>query len=133
MILTPMLFSLALLGGPNPKTVAPVASAAPAKACIAADRTGTFRVVTKKTGGTALGLGLIVLENIDGCLEASFVTDDAGPAIIDGVAINGNTLTGNLKLSSGTAKVSLQFVGTNIAGSIVQGRNEWSIEGHKTS
>jgi len=101
--------------------------------CVSAERTGTFRVTTQKPGGRDLGLGLIVLENIDGCLEATFITDNAGPAIIDGLSITNGTLNGALRLSTGSAKVSLRFEGTSIAGSIVQGRNEWSIAGRKTS
>jgi hypothetical protein len=47
--------------------------------------------------------------------------------------LTADTLKGNLKLSSGAAKLSLQFVGSGVAGTIVQGRNQWSVEGHKTS
>ena len=137
MMLSATMFALALIGG-DPKIPALTLSATPtapatATACLSVDRTGTFRVVTKKAGGTALGLGLVVLENINGCLEATFITDDSGPAIIDGLSVSGDTLKGNLKLSTGNAKLLLQFTGTSVAGSIVQGRNEWSIEGRKTS
>ena len=132
MIISATILALSLLAS-DPKPAAAQPSIAPAKTCVAAERTGTFRVVTKKSGGTALGLGLVLLENIDGCLEATFITDDAGPAIIDGLSLSGDTLKGNLKLSSGSAKVSLQFIGTGVAGSIVQGRNEWTVEGRKTS
>ena len=127
------ILALTLLSTEPVRQPATAAVSPRATTCISADRTGTFRVITKKTGGKELGLGIVILENIDGCLEATFVTDEAGPAIIDVTTLNADTLKGNLKLSSGTAKVSLQFVGTNVAGTIVQGRNEWSVEGHKTS
>jgi hypothetical protein len=134
MTISATFLALSLLGSDPKLTAAPRAvSADPAKTCVSADRTGTFRVITKKAGGTALGLGLVLLENIDGCLEATFITDGAGPAIIDGLSLSGDTLKGNLKLSTGAAKVSLQFIGNGVAGSIVQGRNEWSVEGRKTS
>jgi hypothetical protein len=127
-----MILAFTLLGS-NPKRV-PASHVMPAaKVCVSAERTGTFRVVTKHQGSTALGLGLVVLENIDGCLEVTFITDEAGPAIIEEVSVTGDTLKGTLKLSSGSAKMMLQFAGANVAGSIVQGRNEWSVEGHKTS
>jgi hypothetical protein len=126
------LLALALVGS-DPKPAARAVSPTPVKACVAAERTGTFRVVTKKAGGTALGLGLVLLENIDGCLEATFITDDAGPAIIDALSLSGDTLKGTLKLTTGSAKLSLQFAGSGVAGTIVQGRNEWSVEGRKTS
>jgi hypothetical protein len=132
MMLSATMLALALIGG-GPKTPAIALAAAPAKACLSVDRTGTFRVVTKKAGGTALGLGLVVLENINGCLEATFITDDSGPAIIDGLSVSGDTLKGNLKLTTGSAKLMLQFAGASVTGSIVQGGNEWSIEGRKTS
>ncbi len=135
MFASPMILALALFGAQPQPTHAPMPHAAPAaaKSCTSAERTGTFRVVTKHQGSTAVGLGLVVLENIDGCLEATFVTDDAGPAVIEELVLSGDTLKGTLKLTSGSAKLSLQFVGSNVAGSIVQGRNEWSVEGRKTS
>jgi hypothetical protein len=132
MMFSATMFALALFGG-DPKTPAVVAPGQQAHECLAAERTGTFRVVTKKAGGSAVGLGLVVLENINGCLAATFITDDAGPAIIDGLSLAGDTLRGTVRLSSGTARLALQFIGANVAGSIVQGRNEWSIEGRKTS
>ena len=131
MIISAMMLAAALVGT-NPRTAPALAMSTP-KACPAVSHTGTFRIVTKKTGGTALGLGLVVLENIDGCLEATFITDDAGPAIIDGLSVAGDTVNGNLRLSTGSAKVSLQFEGTNVAGSITQGRDRWTVEGRKTS
>jgi hypothetical protein len=130
---TATILALSLLSGDPRTTSANSARTQPAKTCVAIDRTGTFRVMTKKDGGTALGLGLVLLENIDGCLEATFVTDESGPALIDNVSITGDTLKGNLHLSTGTAKLSLQFIGTNVVGTIVQGRNAWSVEGRKTS
>jgi len=134
MILSATMFALALIGGgQTTPAIAFAATPAPATACLSVDRTGTFRVVTKKAGGTALGLGLVVLENINGCLEATFITDDSGPAIIDGLSVSGDTLKGNLKLTTGSAKLMLQFAGASVTGSIVQGGNEWSIEGRKTS
>jgi hypothetical protein len=128
-----MILAFALFGA-QPKP-APMPHTAPAavQVCTSAERTGTFRVITKRQGSTALGLGLVVLENIDGCLEVTFVTDDAGPAVIEQLSLSGDTLKGVIKLTSGSAKLSLQFIGANVAGSIVQGRNEWSIEGRKTS
>ena len=101
--------------------------------CVAAERTGTFRVVTQKAGSQEPRLGIIILENIDGCLEATYITDNAGPAAIDGLSMSHDTLEGALRLSSGAAKVQLQFVGTNVEGSIVQGRNQWKVAGRKTS
>lgn len=133
MSFSPMILAFTLLGS-NPKP-APTPHVLPAaeKTCASVSRTGTFRVVTKRQGSTAVGLGLVVLENIDGCLEATFITDDAGPAVIEELSVTGDSLKGTLKLTGGSAKLLLQFIDTNVAGSIVQGRNEWRVEGRKTS
>jgi hypothetical protein len=133
MTLTATVLALALVGGDPKPTAAQAMMAAPTHACVAADRTGTFRVVTKKNGITDIGLGVIILENIDGCLEATFITDNATPAVIDGLTLSGNTLNGALKLSTGSAKLSLLFAGASVEGSIVQGRNRWTVQGRKTS
>ena len=88
-----------------------------------------------KSGETGSGVyaAMLVLENIQGCLEVTFVTDGVGPAIIDGLSLSGDTLKGSLRLSTGTAKVSFQFSDKNVNGSIVEGRHEWSLEGQRTS
>jgi hypothetical protein len=128
-----MILAFALLGAqPKPSTTMHPAINA-ARSCASVERTGTFRVVTKRDGTTAVGLGLVVLENIDGCLEATFITDDAGPAVIEDLATSGDSLKGSLKLSGGKAQLTLEFLGAKVNGSIVQGRNAWSLEGRKTS
>ena len=133
MLISSALLALSLAAAaPSPDSLAPHVAHG-GKQCVSTERTGTFRVTTQKANGHDLGLGLIVLENIDGCLEATFITDNAGPAIIDGISMANGVLKGDLRLSSGSAKVSLQFEGGTIAGSIVQGRNSWTISGRKTS
>jgi hypothetical protein len=63
MIISATILALSLLSSdPQPRTAAHAVSLVPAKTCVAADRTGTFRVTTKKIGGTALGLGVVLLE-----------------------------------------------------------------------
>ena len=62
-----------------------------------------------------------------------FVTEGNGPAIIDHVSVNGDVLKGSLRLSTGTATVSFKFSEKEVAGSIVEGRREWTLEGRKTS
>jgi hypothetical protein len=133
MTLSATILAFALIAAPAKPDTTPATRVEPAKSCVAAERTGTFRVTTQKPGGKDLRLGLIVLENIDGCLEATFITDNASPAAIDGLTFSDNTLRGALRLSTGSAKVSLQFVGSNVEGSIVQGRNEWTVAGRRTS
>jgi hypothetical protein len=134
MTLAATLLAFALFAGPanSDRAIAHRATDS-VRSCVAAERTGTFRVTTQKAGGKDLRLGLIVLENIDGCLEATYITDNASPAAIDGLSMSNNMLKGALRLSGGSAKVSLHFDGANVEGSIVQGRNQWSVAGRRTS
>jgi hypothetical protein len=106
---------------------------AAAPRCVTAERTGTFRVSTRQVGRNDVGLGLLILEDINGCLEATYISDNASAAAIDGLSMSDNTLRGALSLPTGSAKLELQFVGKDVEGSIVQGRNQWSVEGRKTS
>lgn len=104
-----------------------------AHTCLAPDRTGTFRLTAVKANGTEPQPAMLVLENIDGCLEVTFVTDERAPAIIDELTQTGDTLNGMLRLSTGTAKVSLKFTPIGVNGSITKGHDEWRLEGRRTS
>src|SRR6185503_11593492 len=107
---------------------------APAQAsCVSPARTGTFRMMTTRLDGTYVRPALLVLENIEGCLEATFVTDGSSPAIIDHLKVDGNDLTGALKLPTGEAKFSVHFSESTIDGSITEGRQQWKVEGRRTS
>lgn len=131
------LLALALFAG-DTTTARPAPSATPATpatptSCVAPVRTGTFRMMTTRIDGTYGRPALLVLENIEGCLEATFVTDGSVPAIIDRLKVDGDTLTGNLKLPNGEAKFSIHFNASTVAGSIVEGREHWKMEGRRTS
>ena len=76
---------------------------------------------------------LLLLENIDGCLEATFVTDGSSPAAIDHLARSGDALQGRLNVTGAETQVTLRFDGSAVAGSIVGKRQSWKIEGRKTS
>lgn len=128
------LLAFALFAGDTTtaRSAAPGAHATPAS-CVAPARTGTFRMMTMLLDGTYVRPALLVLENIDGCLEATFVTDGSSPAIIDRLKIDGNDLTGALKLPNGEAKFSVHFGESTIDGSITEGRQQWKVEGRRTS
>jgi hypothetical protein len=112
---------------------APSAAAADsAKACIAPEQTGTFRIIATKSDGKAGALALLLLENIGGCLEATFVTDDRGPAAIDSLTLTNGTLTGRLNVTGEFARLTAKFEGTTVAGSIVAKKSQWKLEGRKT-
>jgi hypothetical protein len=103
------------------------------KACVTPDHTGTFRVVATRSGGTDAVPALLLLENINGCLEATFVTDDHAPAAIDQLALTANTLKGRINVTGELAVLTVRFDDARVAGSIVAKKQAWQIEGRKTS
>lgn len=136
MIASTLFLATALLGGPSPKPAAHTThdtQNTAAKSCIAPEHTGTFRVMTTSPSGAVGAPAILMLENIYGCLEATYVTDESSPVIIDQLRVTGNSLNGSMRTSSGAAKVSLDFDGSHVGGSIVQGRQTWIVDGRKTS
>jgi hypothetical protein len=134
MLTAATIFAISLFGGePAHARATPVDSGATAPTCIAPTRTGTFRLLAMSKKGNEPNAAVLMLENIQGCLEVTFVTESAGPAIIDHVSVSGDTMKGSLRLSTGTATVSFKFSDKDVAGSIVEGRREWTLEGHRTS
>jgi len=134
MLIAATVFALSLLGGePAHARAIPVDSGGATPSCITPTRTGTFRLLALSKKGNEPNTAILMLENIQGCLEVTFVTDGNGPAIIDHVSITGDTLKGSMRLSTGTAAVSFKFSDKEVAGSIVEGRREWTLEGHRTS
>ena len=133
MILATAFLALALTSGQSAHARAIPADSASPPSCIAATRTGTYRVLAVSKRGNEPRAALLVLENIQGCLEVTFVTDGVGPAIIDRLTLTENTLKGSLRLSTGTATVSFEFSDKDVAGSIVEGKHEWKLDGRRTS
>ena len=133
MLIAATVFALSLFGGePAHARATPVDSGA-SPTCITPSRTGTFRLLAVSKKGNEPNTAMLILENIQGCLEATFVTEGAGPAIIDHVSVSGDTLKGSLQLSTGRAAVSFKFSDKDVAGSIVEGCREWTVEGRRTS
>lgn len=127
--------ALALIGlAPLPSSPAPRAQrlAVPA-ACVSPERTGTFRVFATKPDGSQALPAMLILENIEGCLEATFVTENRGPAIIDHLSVAGDTLEGSLNVIGNRAHVTFRFDGSTVAGTIVDRREEWRVQGKRTS
>jgi len=134
MMIAATVFALSLLGGePAHARAIPVDSGGATSTCITPTRTGTFRLLAMSKKGNEPNTAILMLENIQGCLEVTFVTEGNGPAIIDHVSITGDTLKGSLRLTTGTAAVSFKFSDKDVAGSIVEGRREWTLEGRRTS
>jgi hypothetical protein len=120
MLLTTMMLALSL-------------SAAPERNCVAPVQTGTFRITAVTKDSTSAKVGMVLLENVADCLEASVLVQDGGPTFIDNVKLNGDLLTGELKLLRGTAKVTFKLSATDISGSIVEGKHVWQVSGRRTS
>jgi len=103
------------------------------ESCIAPEHTGTFRLTASRVDGTQGIPAVLLLENIDGCLAATLITDGSNPAAIDRLAQSGETLQGRLNVTGAEGRVTLRFDGSAFAGSIVARRQEWKLTGRKTS
>ena len=133
MLIAASVFALSLAGGEPALARAVRVDSGATRTCISPTRTGTFRLLAMSKRGNEPNTAILMLENIQGCLEVTFVTDGNGPSIIDHVSISGDTMRGSLRLSTGTATVSFKFSDKDVAGSIVEGRREWTLEGRRTS
>jgi hypothetical protein len=102
--------------------------------CVAPENTGTFRVTASRVDGTQGIPALLLLENIEGCLEATLITDGSNPAAIVHLAKDGNALQGLINVSGASeSAVTLRIDGMSIEGSIVGKKQTWKLEGRKTS
>jgi len=133
MTLATALLAFALTSGESAHARAIPVDSAAAQSCITPARTGTYRILAISKKGNEPRAAMLVLENIQGCLEVTFVTDGVGPAIIDRLSLTENTLKGSMRLSTGTATVSFQFSDKDVTGSIVEGKHEWKLDGRRTS
>lgn len=131
------LFAGLLIGiAPSPTAPHRALDRAPDRAspvCIAPEYTGTFRLTAARSDGTQPLPAMLLLENIDGCLEATFVTDDRSPAMIDHLSLSGDTLKGSLNVSGNPAQVTFRFSGRSVTGTIVGRHREWRVDGKRTS
>jgi len=119
-------------GGTAQMRATPVDSGA-TSSCITPSRTGTFRLIAVNRKNNEPNQAVLLLENIEGCLEVTFVTEGSAPAIIDHISVSGDSLRGSMRLGTGTAAVSFTFSEKDVAGSIVEGHHEWTVEGRRTS
>ena len=112
---------------------AALAVATPTPSCTTPTQTGTYRFTALNADSTNAVVGMIVLENISGCLEATMLTDDARAANIDHLTLADDVLTGNVRVPNGIAKVTLRFSSAGVTGSIVSGKKEWTLTARRTS
>lgn len=112
---------------------ATVFAVSPPPSCATPTQTGSYRFTALNKDSTNAVVGMIVLENIDGCLEATVLTDNAKASVVDHLALADDVLTGNVRVPNGSAKVTLRLTGSGLTGSIVDGRSEWKIAARRTS
>lgn len=108
-------------------------AAEPSKICIAPTQTGVFRITATTKDSSNASVGLVLLESVNNCLEASIIADDGGPAIIEQITLKDNLLTGRVHMRVGTAEVSLRVSAADINGSIVAGKKSWIVSGRRTT
>lgn len=135
MFIAMQLVAAAFIAGAPQSNISPAPTPAhrSAETCVAPEHTGTFRLMASKADGTQGVPALLLLENIEGCLEATFITDGSSPAAIDHLAKAGESIQGRLNVTGTDTQVTLRFDGQGVAGSIVGKRQSWKIEGRKTS
>ena len=121
MLAVTSLLALSLLGAPTQNV------------CTTPTQTGIFRITAVTKDSTTAKIGMLLLENVENCLEVSILTEDAGPAVIDNLEIKGDVLTGRVRLASGNAKVTIRFASNTISGTIGEGKKEWQLAGRRTS
>lgn len=125
MLLATTLLAIALGVGPT----APV----PATPCAAPTQTGIFRITATNKDSTDAKIGMILLERVDNCLEASIITESGGPALIDDLKIDQDVITGRVRVANGVARVTLKVSEKAVSGSIVDGKREWLVNGRRTT
>lgn len=119
MLLANALLALSLVGSPE-------------RNCVAPSQTGIFRITAMAKDSSSANVGLVLLENVANCLEASIMIQGGGPTFIDKVKLDGDQLTGELHMTAGTAKVAFTLGASEIKGSIVDGKKAWQISGRRT-
>lgn len=101
--------------------------------CITPTQTGIYRITATTKDSSDASVGLLLLENVGNCLEASIIADQGGPAIIDKLALKDNVITGRVHLRTGTADVSFQVSASDLTGSIKGARQAWVVNGKRTT
>lgn len=105
----------------------------PAEACITPAQTGIFRITATTKDSSDASVGLVLLESVGNCLEASIIADEGGPAIIEKLALKNDLLTGRVHLRSGMADVSFHVSALDITGSIKGAKQAWIVSGKRTT
>jgi hypothetical protein len=121
MLFTASLLALSLAGTSTPAS------------CIVPTQTGVFRITATTKDSSDASVGLLILESVDNCLEATIVAGESGPAIIEDVALSEDVLTGHVHMRTGIGDVKLRLSSQDITGSIISGKRMWHVSGRRTS
>lgn len=127
MLFATSLLALTLAAGPTPPAHAARAT------CTAPTQTGIFRITALNKDSTDAKIGMVLLESVDNCLEASIITESGGPALIDDVIVDHDVISGRVRVSGGIARVTIKITDGALDGSIVDGKREWKLSGRRTS
>jgi hypothetical protein len=105
----------------------------PAQACITPTQTGIYRITATTKDSSNASVGLVLLENVGNCLEASIIADDGAPSIIENIALKDDVLTGRVHMRTGKADVTLHLSQQELSGSIVAAKQSWVVNGRRTT
>jgi len=105
----------------------------PSPSCVAPTQTGVFRITATTKDSSNASVGLVLLESVNDCLEASIIAEDGGPALIEEISLKDDLLTGRVHMANGMADVSLRVSALDINGSIVAGKKSWIVSGRRTA
>lgn len=113
--------------------VAPVVGQSQAAAlCDQSIKTGTYRIVLTSDKVAPME-ALLVLERLEGCLEATFIADGSPASGMQLVSVSEGVITAKLRTPSGDATIKFKPGDAGVTGDIAQGRRVWKVEGRKTA
>ena len=113
--------------------VAPVGGQSRATAlCDQSIKTGTYRIIL--TGDKVAPMeALLVLERLEGCLEATFIADGSPASGMQLVSVTDGMITAKLRTQNGDATIRFKPSDAGVTGDVAQGRRTWKVEGKKTA
>ena len=95
-------------------------------------KAGTFRLVVTSEKG-AVTEALLVLERVEGCLEATFIADGVPASNMRLVSVVDGVVTGQLRMTDGVATATMRLTDNGINGDIARGKSLWRVTGKRTA
>jgi hypothetical protein len=100
--------------------------------CDQSIKPGTYRIFLTSDKVAPMA-ALLLLERLEGCLEATFIADGSPASGMELVSVSEGVITAKLKTSDGMATVRFKPGDAGITGDIAQGKRIWKVEGKKTA